>query len=1029
MIESVRKRDGRTVPFEKERIVTAIQKALSEVGKPDRELALELAARVVSTLEARFGALFGPPHVEEIQDIVEETLMAAGLAQAARAYILYRYQHRQLREVRELVDPGVVEQYLQATDWRVRENSNMTFSLQGLNVFLTDKIISKYWLSRIYPPHIRKAHEEGDLHIHDLGTLGPYCVGWDLADLLRVGFKGVRGKTESRPAKHFRVALLQAANFLYTLQGEAAGAQALSSLDTLLAPFIAHDELSPREVRQSLQEFIYNLNVPTRVGFQSPFTNITLDLEVPAFMKNEPVIIGGKPLRSTYGEYKREMDMFNRAFAQVMAEGDADGRVFTFPIPTYNITEGFDWDNQEFLPIWEMTARYGVPYFANFIGSNMNPEDVRSMCPLHPDTKVPVRTAKGLTLRPIHEVYNTEVSKGTKYEVLINGRWIKAGLVVNDTVGCVKVKTSNGAETIMDLRHEQPAKAGKGAPPELLTARDLQPGMYLPYNAVSLPENKENYDAGFAVGAYLGDGSVDNKGGNLTFSLSDSEKKQHAAERLLALFTRMGFVCTETSERNVPSIHVYGDKPSQAAIVWLRQFVTGDDAKTKRLTPRAFRLGRSFLQGILDGWYATDGGNRGRIYTANEGLVEDFQALCALLGLAYRVDPENPDQREGRLGDAPVYTAKFHTRPSYGDVFFQEDGYWWFKVEAVEPVDYSGKVYCFAVESEDHLFQLANGLVTHNCHLRLDNRELRRRGGGLFGAYPLTGSIGVVTLNLPRLGYLARDEGEFLERLRELMQLAGRALIIKRKVLERLTEQGLYPYSRFYLRGVKEATGEYWANHFSTIGIIGMNEACQNLQGFSIGDEEGVALGTRVLDFMREVLMEFQEQEGHFWNLEATPAEGTSYRLAMLDKRRFKKIRVAGGEGMAPYYTNSSQLPVGFTDDIYTALRLQEPLQTRYTGGTVFHIWLGERLPDATVVPLLVRKVAENFHIPYFTLTPTFSICPQHGYIAGEKNKCPKCGGEVEVYSRVVGYLRPVEQWNQGKQSEFRDRRTFRTEI
>jgi ribonucleoside-triphosphate reductase len=696
MIQYVRKRDGNVVPFDKERIVCAIQKALTEAGKADERLAGELADRVVKTLEGRFGALFGPPHVEEIQDVVEEVLMAAGLPDAAKAYILYREQHRKIRELRELVDPRIVEQYLSEADWRVRENSNMTFSLQGLNVFLTEKIIGRYWLTRIYPPHIRKAHEEGDFHIHDLGTLGPYCVGWDLAELLRVGFRGVRGKVESKPAKHFRVALLQAANFLYTLQGEAAGAQAFSNLDTLLAPFIAHDELSYRQVKQALQEFMFNLNVPTRVGFQTPFTNVTLDLKVPEHMAKLPVIVGGEPQRATYGEFQREMDMFNRAFAEVMAEGDARGRVFTFPIPTYNITEDWEWDNPDLAPVWEMTARYGIPYFANFIGSDMRPEDARSMC----------------------------------------------------------------------------------------------------------------------------------------------------------------------------------------------------------------------------------------------------------------------------------------------------------------------------------------------CRLRLDVRELRHRGGGLFGANPLTGSIGVVTLNLPRLGYLSRNESEFFGKLRELMQLAGRALIIKRKVLERLTEQGLYPYSRFYLRGVKEQSGEYWANHFSTIGVIGMNEACLNLLGCSIAEEEGQAFAIRVLDFMREVLLEFQEATGHLWNLEATPAEGTSYRLALLDKGRFPRIIVANEAevqdgGAAPYYTNSSQLPVGLTDDLYQALKLQEPLQTRYTGGTVFHIWLGERLPSGEAAKLIVRKAAENFRIPYFTLTPTFSVCPSHGYLAGEHPRCPKCGEPAEVYSRVVGYLRPVEQWNAGKQAEFRDRRVF----
>ncbi len=694
MVQSVRKRDGRVVPFAPERIATAISKAVREAGPADAPVE-ELTQKVVATLEARYVGLFGPPDVEEIQDIVEEVLMKAGLADAARAYILYRHQHKQLRELKALIDPSLVEQYLNGSDWRVKENSNMSFSLQGLNVFLTDKLISRYWLDRIYPTPLRRAHEQGDLHIHDLGTLGPYCVGWDLQDLLNVGFRGVRGKVESHPAKHFRVALLQAANFLYTLQGEAAGAQAFSGLDTYLAPFVARDRMAYGDVRQAIQEFVYNLNVPTRVGFQTPFSNVTLDLKVPKDLATAPTSVGGRPF-GTYGDFQEEMDLVNRALAEVLGAGDARGRVFTFPIPTYNIVPEFEWDNPKLDPVWEMTARYGIPYFANFVNSDMRPEDARSMC----------------------------------------------------------------------------------------------------------------------------------------------------------------------------------------------------------------------------------------------------------------------------------------------------------------------------------------------CRLRLDTRELKHRGGGLFGSNPLTGSIGVVTVNLPRLAYAARNEQDFLERLAGVMDTARRSLEIKRKALERLTEQGLYPYSRFYLRAVHQATGTYWANHFSTIGIIGMNEAALNLLGCTVATDQGVAFAARVLDFMRQRLADYQAESGQLWNLEATPAEGASFRLAMLDSKRHPDIIVAGGthhvNGRAPYYTNSSQLPVGLTDDLFEALRLQEPLQTRYTGGTVFHAWLGERLPSPEAARRLVRKTMEGFRTPYLTLTPTFSVCPEHGYLAGEHPTCGQCGARTEVYSRVVGYLRPVEQWNTGKQTEFRERKVFR---
>jgi len=662
-VEQIVKRDGRVVSFDEAKITTAIWKAMRAVGDPDESAAKRLAERVTQLLDERFvGEL---PTVEEIQDLVEGVLIAAGYTRTAKAYILYRKQHADLREMHGLLtEIPLVENYLNDSDWRVRENSNMTYSLQGLNTHITDKVISRYWLNKIYPREVCETHEHGDFHIHDLGTLGAYCVGWDLHDLLLRGFRGVRGKIEARPAKHFRVALLQIVNFMYTLQGESAGAQAFSNLDTYLAPFIRADHLSYKDVKQHLQEFVYNMNVPTRVGFQSPFTNVTLDLEVPRYMRGEPVIIGGKLQDTVYGDYQREMDLFNRAFAEVMIDGDMHERPFTFPIPTYNITEEFDWDNENLRPVWEMTAKYGIPYFSNFIGSDMKPEDARSMC----------------------------------------------------------------------------------------------------------------------------------------------------------------------------------------------------------------------------------------------------------------------------------------------------------------------------------------------CRLRIDNRELRKRGGGLFGANPLTGSIGVVTINMPRLGYLAKDEAEFFDRLRNLMELAKESLIIKRKTLEALTEKGLYPYSKFYLQRIKKSEGGYWKNHFSTIGLIGMNEALLNLYGISIAEEKGHAFALKTLDFMRSRLGAFQEETGSIFNLEATPAEGASYRLAKKDLERYPDIRIYNREhygGETPYYTNSTHLPVGLAKDLFAALELQDPLQTRYTGGTVFHAFLGERMPSPEATKRLVRKIAETFHLPYYTLTPTFSVCPKHGYISGEHKYCPKCDEEL----------------------------------
>ena len=692
----VRKRDGRLEQFDQDRITSAVWKATKAVGGKDREQAKKVSDQVLAELKNRFGE-DGVPTVEEIQDLVENMLIENGHARTAKAYILYRKQHQDQRELAALLsDADLVDQYLEIEDWRVRENSNMSYSLQGLNNYLSSTVVAKYWIIRIYPPNIADAHFSGDMHIHDLGVLGAYCVGWDLRELLMSGFGGVSGKIESKPAKHFRTALGQIVNFFYTLQGEAAGAQAFSTFDTYLAPFIRSDHLSQKEVEQGLQEFFFNMNVPTRVGFQTPFTNVTLDLTVPDFMKDEQVVMCGSTVDSlAYGDLQPELDMFNSAFAEVMSQGDSKGRVFTFPIPTYNITRDFNWDSPVCEKIFEVTAKYGVPYFSNFINSDMKPSDVRSMC----------------------------------------------------------------------------------------------------------------------------------------------------------------------------------------------------------------------------------------------------------------------------------------------------------------------------------------------CRLRIDNRELHKRGGGFFGANPLTGSIGVVTLNLPRIGYLATDEDDFVARLESLMEIARDSLEIKRKVLEKFTENGLYPYSRRYLHNVKERSGLYWTNHFSTIGIVGMNEAIMNLFGVSIASGDGTAFAQRVLSFMRNKLLKFQEDTCSIYNLEATPAEGTSYRLARIDRKKYPEIVPANRKSMTvgaePFYTNSTQLPVDYDGDLFEALQHQDKLQTLYTGGTVFHIYLGERLHSWKAAAELIKKVAWSTHLPYFTLTPTFSICTTHGYVNGEHKECPTCGAKCEVYSRVVGYLRPVDQWNDGKQAEFAIRKTF----
>jgi len=687
MYNYIKKRDGRKVKFNDRKIMSAIERARLETGEFAEAEADKLTKKVLARAEKELTEKV--PGVEQVQDIVEEVLLSSRYKKTAKAYIIYRDQHKKLREITDAAHLDLMDQYLSRLDWRVNENSNMGYSLQGLNNYIASEVSKTYWLNKVYTPEIGRLHRSGDMHIHDLNLLSVYCVGWDLQDLLRSGFTGVQNKISSKPAKHFRAILGQVVNFFYTLQGEAAGAQAFSNFDTLLAPFIKYDKLSYDEVKQSLQEFVFNVNVPTRVGFQTPFTNITLDLECPSYMKGQPVVIGGELQDTNYGDHQEEMNMFNRALLEVLTEGDASGRVFTFPIPTYNITKDFNWDNPVIENLWEASAKYGIPYFSNFVNSDMSPEDARSMC----------------------------------------------------------------------------------------------------------------------------------------------------------------------------------------------------------------------------------------------------------------------------------------------------------------------------------------------CRLRIDNRQLEYRGGGLFGSNPMTGSVGVVTINLPRLALKSKDETEFRKGLDYLMEKAKESLEVKRKTLEVLTDKNLYPYTKFYLRDIKKRFGVYWKNHFSTIGLIGMNEAALNLLGADIGSDTGREFAERTLDYMRNRLVEFQKETGNNYNLEATPAEGTTYRLARIDKADFPETaHFANGIGAAvehPFYTNSTHLPVNYTDDLFELLDLQDELQTKYTGGTVIHFFLGERMANAKTLKGLVKKICDNYRLPYFTFSPSFSICRNHGYLLGEQAHCPKCNEPCEVYSRVVGFLRPVEQWNKGKQAEF----------
>lgn len=1177
----VKKRDGKTlVKFDREKITQAINKAFissNEVTSNHEKIATFVCCKVVAKLTGNrsIDDPFAPFDIEEIQNTVENQLMELGYFLTAKKFIIYRKNRSDARDMAKDKLIEHIEEYFGRAAWDIKENSNMDFSLQGLNNFVTSKVMNMYWMQRVYTPDIREAHITGRLHIHDASLLSVYCCGWDLRDLLLTGFGGVAGTNTSGPAKHFDAVLGQVWNFLYSLQGEAAGAQAFSNFDTYLAPFVYYDNLTYKEVKQNLQKFMHNMTTKTRVGFQcvpdtyqcltpegwkyyhelrvgdqiyvadpktkelkldtlqrvntydydgemvrfsgrkidflttpnhrtirrkfnsdewvietsediyskyktpidiplaakvnrpgvnmtddeirllgwaltdchmdahssrlriyqspkkhahsiaqllmrldadwyaaetagggygdevyrfdvkgplaknileytngyrevipldfmnnasveqiqilldtivqadghieiggrvriakkndymaeclqslllmighgskrnrrlsctdtvtvykknvattvtskvlyrgtvwcpttatgtfvcrtdngvpfltgnSPFTNVSMDLYVPEHMKEEYVIIAGKTMDRQYKEFQKEMDMINKAFCEVMIEGDSEGRQFPFPIPNYSITKDFDWENPNLEPLWKLTGKYGAPYFTNFVNSDLSPEDVRSMCPLHPDEKIQIRFNGSYVTMRIEDVYKN-LRFRSDYEgkafVRLNDKEIPvSGVSQHRAKGFVKIYTDLDPDGIcMDLVHLQPVKRVKESktnfmisPTEVLQAKDLVKGShYVPYS------------------------------------------------------------------------------------------MTG---------------------------------------------FEDYQP------------------KDSFVSNDMLWVPIRHT-------------------ESVEKtVEYS---YCIEVKSDDHLFELAPGkLITHNCRLQLDNRELRKRGGGLFGANPLTGSIGVVTINLPLIGYRHKQNKEgFYRELDDLLDLAYKSLLIKRKFIEQKCDEGLYPFSRFYTRDTKLRHGEYYYNHFSTIGIVGGNECALNYLGKNIMDPDGLDFVKEILLYIREKMKVFQEKSGYPFNLEASPAEGVSYRLAKLDVDKHPDIvtAITGCDGLSdPYYTNSSQIPVNATDDIFEICEHQNQLQPLYTGGTVQHLMLGEEITNTQAVKDLIKSVCQNYRIPYVTISPKYSVCANHGYLAGEQNDCPTCGGETEVYARVVGFFTPVRRWNKGKQSEY----------
>nr|DAW97651.1 MAG TPA: anaerobic ribonucleoside triphosphate reductase [Caudoviricetes sp.] len=859
-----------------------------------------------------------------------------------------------------------IEEYMYQTDWRVKANANQSYSVGGMILNVIGKVVANYWLNEVYPKEAANAHRNGDVHIHDLDFLGGYCCGHSLRALLQEGFAGVAGKTSATPPKHFSAALGQMANFLGTMQNEWAGAQAFSSFDTFLAPFVAYDKLDYTQVKQEIQEFIYCCGTSSRWGGQTVFSNITLDIKVPEDLRDKPVLIGGIDTGTTYKDYQAEMDLINLALLDVMSAGDKDGRPFTFPIPTYNVTNDWDWDSPVANKIFEVTAKYGYPYFSNYISSDMEPSQVRSMCPLTGDTKVLVRSSKGVSIQDIYQIVNNmKEGRICEYQVWDGSKWCNA--VPNKQVAdkTVIVTMANGDVIKMGKDHLQFV-------PELdksIPAKELEEGMYLPYNSSSCADISDlgQYEAGVVIGAFAGDGSFDDR--CVHYSLSAASKDDETFNYIKKFFNNLGYPVKQTIKGSLRDVYV-----GAGSADYIKDFIQGD-ALTKRFSRKTFNMSTDFLRGVFDGARAYH-----RLYTSSHQLATDLCTIAAMLGLKhsqvyvdnnYRVDLPARDDLFKKIGDWNCYSIKSI-----------EEG----------PVE---SLYCFDVDNESALFMLANGLMTHNCRLRLDLRELLKKGNGLFGSAEQTGSIGVVTLNMARIGYLYKDGypsnyNQLKQHIRTLCEIAKEALEVKRKFLTDRLEAGFYPFTKRWL-------GTY-RNFFSTIGVNGMNEMIRNYTNDvdDITTPNGKDMAEDLLNYIRDLMVEFQKETGHLYNLEATPAEGATTRFAREDKKRYPNIIQAGTED-APFYTNSSQLPVDFTDDPFEALDLQDSLQTKYTGGTVLHIYLNQRMSSGEICKQFVKKVLTNYNLPYISITPVFSVCPKHGYIAGEHKFCPICEHELEA--------------------------------
>ena len=1013
MLNCVLKRNGETVRFDASKITNAIFKAGESTKEFDKETSECISTYVTDNLDPTTTY-----SIEQIQDRVEKAIMEFGFHTTAKAYIVYREHRANVRRSMKVTSNELVSDYIENKDWRVKENANMGFSLQGLNNHISGELSKNFWLNQVYTPAVAESHEKGDIHIHDLNLLSVYCVGWDLPDLLASGFTGVEGKISSRPAKHFRAALGQIVNFLYTLQGEAAGAQAFSNFDTLLAPFVKLDNLTYKEVRQAMQEFIYNMNVPTRVGFQclSDDTEIlTEDGWRPHHQVHERSIIATFNMNSHHIEYLPVKKMFSRDYSGVM----------------YNLRNRI---TDQLLSPAHRIVRCKYPYGSeNYVFETV--EDAIS-------SKSPIIVPVG--------------SKGNQNGVEeLDDDMVKLMAWIIADGSCDKNGRGIGRVTIYQSKIVNPQKHSEIT--DICKRLNLTYSEYKNDGVLGQPVDRFRFSSDANKFIYELFGSDKVKG--LKY-IPLPLLKMNTRQSLLFLETYLkadgcGNVIVTVHREILDGIVHIAANAGFCTSVSIRSNPLGSISKKQQFSIRLVENNLSSISNIdivdYKGVIWCPSTDNGTVIARRNGKVF-ITGNCVFSNITMDIKPHSS------FAKLPVVIGGVpHDTLTYGDCQNEMNMINKAYLEIMSEGDAVGRIFSFPIPTynidkdfdfdDPSIIYLWEATAKYGipyfanfvnsdmnpedvrsmcCRLRVDNTELMKRGGGMFGANPLTGSIGVVTINLARLGYLASSSEEFFSMLERRMRIAKESLVIKRKTLEHFTDIGLYPYTTFYLRNIKERFGVFWKNHFSTIGIIGGNEACLNLIGKDIGTDDGREFGIKIMDFMRAKLLEYQDETGDLFNLEATPAEGTGYRFGKLDKKMFPEIicPIKDDDGV-PLYSNSTQLPINYTDDLFEVFALQDELQSLYTGGTVVHGFIGESAPDPMAVKEFVRTVCTTFKLPYFTITPSFSVCSTHGYIRGVVDKCPDCDIIPEIYSRIVGYYRPIKQWNDGKRFEFDKRSKF----